>query len=319
MRCFAVIAAALIMLLWSLELPAHPLAPVGLTVVETNDGVTAALKRARVQPSGAAIAPVWPASCRAGVLHATSETSSVTTHYALTCGDLVGQAFGIAGLEEAGIEAVVVVSLADGTRHQALLRGGESFVVPATPSSWQVAGDYLWLGVEHLWTGLDHLLLVLGLVLLVRRRRRVIILLTAFTVGHSATLCAAALGVLSLPQPPVEVAIAASLMWLAAEIVTDADGARHARGRACLWPAAVGVGLIHGLGFAGALSATGLPPQDVPLALASFNIGIELGQLALVLIAWPLPRPRKLRLTLGYATGCVAAMWFIERMWMVIA
>jgi hypothetical protein len=158
--------------------------------------------------------------------------------------------------------------------------------VPAREGSAAVARAYLRLGVEHLWSGLDHVLFVLGLVALLRGGRRLVLAITAFTLGHSVTLAAASLGLVRVPAAPVEAAIAASLVAVALALARPDRGAGSGLARR---PAALpfAFGLLHGLGFAGALSAAGLPDHALPLALFSFNLGIEAGQLALVALALP--------------------------------
>jgi hydrogenase/urease accessory protein HupE len=145
---------------------------------------------------------------------------------------------------------------------------------------------YLVLGVRHILGGVDHLLFVLALVILVRDWRRVAITVTAFTVAHSITLVAATLDWISVPGQPVEAAIALSIVLIAVEIVN----AR--RGRVSLtvrwpWLVAFCFGLFHGLGFAGALAEVGLPHHAIPIALLFFNLGVEIGQLAIVLALVP--------------------------------
>src|SRR5262249_33764830 len=146
------------------------------------------------------------------------------------------------------------------------------------PSAWQTARDYIALGFEHILGGFDHLLFVTGLLLLVTSPRMLIETVTAFTLGHSITLSLAALGVVHVPTGPIEVGIAASIVWLGVEIVQQT-----LRPAAGAWrkprTLAAAFGLLHGFGFAGALAAVGLPQGDIPLALGSFNVGIELGQL----------------------------------------
>jgi hypothetical protein len=147
--------------------------------------------------------------------------------------------------------------------------------------------------------------------------------ITAFTVAHSITLGLAVLGVVHVPQAPVEVTIALSILLLAAEIVRRDRGAQSLTVRAP-WAVALAFGLLHGLGFAGALIDAGLPAQDVPLALLAFNAGVELGQLmfigavlatGLVLSRWRRPdlAPRA-RPALAYAIGTLAAFWFVDRL-----
>ncbi|MCB1245626.1 MAG: HupE/UreJ family protein, partial [Verrucomicrobiae bacterium] len=156
------------------------------------------------------------------------------------------------------------------------------YTVVAAPSAWNTAETYFVLGVEHILLGVDHLLFVLALLLLIRNVRTLIETITAFTVAHSITLAAAALGWANAPPPPVEAAIALSIVVVAAEIV------RAGRGRTDIsirypWLIAFLFGLLHGFGFGGALRDIGLPQKDVPLALFTFNLGVEAGQLLFVI------------------------------------
>ena len=180
-----------------------------------------------------------------------------------------------------------------------------------------VARVYVVLGVELFLGGLDHLLFVLGLVLLVGFRRQLVITVTAFTLAHSLTLAAAVLGIARVPQAPVEAVIALSILLLAVECSKQDDSlARRAP-----WAVAFAFGLLHGFGFAGALSDVGLPSDHVSLALVCFNVGVELGQLAVIAGAYTLARlvaprlPGKLELERAtlYAMGALAAFWSIER------
>ena len=155
------------------------------------------------------------------------------------------------------------------------------FVIEASPGHWEVARTYLGLGVEHILLGFDHLLFVLALLVLVRGGKRIVLTVTAFTVAHSITLVAATLGWVALPGAPVEATIALSIVFLAREI------AMVWRGHASLtermpWLVAFVFGLLHGLGFAGALAEIGLPQNAIPLALLCFNVGVEVGQLLFV-------------------------------------
>jgi hydrogenase/urease accessory protein HupE len=242
-------------------------------------------------------------------------------------GGLAGQVIAIDGLSAtAGTDVLVRLERADGsTQVTRLLPTRPSFVVEAAGTFWSVAATYLALGVEHIWSGIDHLLFVLALLLLVKGWRRLVGTITAFTMAHCLTLAAATLGFVHVPGPPVEACIALSILLVATEIV-------HARrGRAGLterapWLVAFTFGLLHGLGFAGALSEVGLPPTAIPAALLSFNVGVELGQLAFiaaVLGVAALGRTLARRLTLrppawagavpAYSIGGVAAFWFLQR------
>jgi hydrogenase/urease accessory protein HupE len=177
-----------------------------------------------------------------------------------------------------------------------------------------VAPTYVGLGIEHILLGFDHLAFVFGLMLLVRSPRTLITTVTSFTVAHSITLAAAALALVSLPSPPVEASIALSIVLLAREVVLDDDRSLLRRSP---WIAGFGFGLLHGFGFAGALGDIGLPARQLPLALLSFNVGVELGQLAfvgvLVGIATAVPTVWRARTAFGYAVGIVAMWWTFER------
>jgi hypothetical protein len=267
---------------------------------------------------------VFPESCVP-----LTPTSVYTTPGALlertriTCeGGLVGKTIAIQGLELLITDVLVRIQPIEGAAliHR-LTPSASSFVVPAAPSRLEVASTYLGLGVEHILGGIDHLLFVLALLLLVRGFGLLLKTITAFTVAHSITLALATFGFVNIPGAPVEAVIALSILFLASEIA-------HARaGRAGLtlrypWVVAFTFGLLHGLGFAGALNEVGLPQGDIPLALFLFNVGVELGQLmfvgtVLVFVtvvrrvriewsdwAWQAP---------AYGIGSVAAFWCIQR------
>lgn len=200
--------------------------------------------------------------------------------------------------------------------------------LPPVPSAWQVARNYTSLGIDHILSGLDHLLFVAALLLLIRDVRRLVAAITAFTVAHSITLAAAALGWISLPVRPVEAVIALSIVFLAAEILANGRN-RPSLAQTAPWVVAFAFGLLHGMGFATALREIGLPDGDIPLALVSFNVGVEIGQLLFIavillmvaalrlmvpgrLATWMQPDAPGLRLA-AYAIGGIAAFWTIER------
>ncbi len=306
---------------------AHPLAPALLDLRESSDGrVQVTWKQSSLRLSGTPeIRAVLPVSCRSVSDAVTHEAEdSLTTTWTIDChpAQLVGQRIGVEGLAGARTDALIRVALADGRVVQAVARASEPFVtVQAAQRPATVIGGYLRLGVEHILGGPDHLLFVLGLLLLAGGLRRVLETVTAFTLGHSITLSLAVLGVSRIPSAPIEVVIAASIYVLAVELARG-----PARGPTLLgrfpWIMAFAFGLLHGLGFAGALREAGLPPGDVPRALLSFNVGIELGQLAFVLAALAAARAlRAARLRLpawssmipAYAIGSIAVLWCLER------
>ena len=191
----------------------------------------------------------------------------------------------------------------------------------------QAALRYLALGIEHILLGIDHLLFVLGLLLIVRGPWMLIKTITAFTLAHSITLALATLGFVEVPSRPVDAAIALSIVFLGAEILRARQGRPGLAARAP-WVVAFAFGLLHGLGFAGALTQLGLRPGEIPLALLFFNVGVEIGQLMFVAtflaLAWALRQlqvawPRWSEPLPAYAIGTVAAFWFIERIGAMIA
>ncbi len=301
---------------------AHPLAPSLLEIDEQDAGRAVVIWRRPLRGApGVERSVELPPACRRGETLGTDVTSlAVTERFAIDCGgrSLVGLRFGVGGLDETRTDALLRVGLADGRVIQRVLRPGESAVtVPeATPSVF-VLGDYAKLGAEHILTGADHLLFVFGLLLLVGGGRRLVATVTAFTLGHSVTLCLAALGFVHFPVRPIEVAIAATVFWLAVELAREPQ-AEGSWMRRAPWLMAGSFGLLHGLGFAGALTETGLPAGDVPLALLSFNLGIEAGQLAFVALALTALRALRAlpvwapRLPV-YAMGSLAAFWCLER------
>jgi hydrogenase/urease accessory protein HupE len=240
-------------------------------------------------------------------------------------GGLSGGTIRIAGLEATVTDALVRIERLDGSLQVARLTpSSPSFVVESAPGGMQIAATYLRLGIEHILLGYDHLLFVLALMLVVAGRWALLKTITAFTVAHSITLGLAVLGFVHIPRPPVEAANALSIQLLATEIMRRNRGAPSLTVRAP-WVVAFAFGLLHGLGFAGALIDAGLPAQDVPLALLAFNVGVEVGQLmfvgsvlaaGLLLSRWRLPdsAPLRARPALAYAIGTLAAFWFIDRL-----
>lgn len=245
---------------------------------------------------------------------------------------LAGETIVIDGLPENRTDVLVRIERLNGdTSTTRLTPASPSFEIPAAQGWQQVAGAYLWLGVEHILFGFDHLIFVLALILLVRGWKRIFLTVTAFTVAHSITLGAATLGYINVPGPPVEAAIALSIVLVAVEIVNVSKGQESLAAR-IPWLIAFAFGLLHGLGFAGALSEVGLPGHAIPVALLFFNIGVELGQLAFVaavMTLFAILRPLWLGVvradvtpshalpTIGaaYCIGGVASFWLIERVY----
>ena len=237
-------------------------------------------------------------------------------------GDADGAVIRFVGLEATITDVFARFKWLDGTETTAIARPSQPFVeVVAQLDTWQVAGDYTLLGVDHILSGFDHLTFVLALLLIVRGAKRLLITVTSFTLAHSITLAAATLGVLWVPGPPVEAVIALSILFLAGELVKVNRGLPSLTQRNP-WIVAFAFGLLHGFGFAGALGDIGLPQNEIALALLMFNVGVELGQLMFVAIIlagiWLLRRlrpewPAWLRQLPAYGIGGISAFWLIER------
>jgi len=243
-------------------------------------------------------------------------------------GGLVGQSIRVEGKAARATNVIARLERRDGTsqmEHLSLDR--LEFVVTAPSGTLTVAWSYLVLGIEHILAGFDHLLFVLALLLIVRGGRRIVSTITAFTLAHSLTLAAATLGWVDVPTPPVEAVIALSIAFVAAEVVHGRRGQLGLTARAP-WTVAFSFGLLHGFGFASALSEVGLPETAIPIALLTFNIGVELGQLGFVCavvagavgyrwLARKFVLAVRLRQRLAdlvpYTIGSVAMFWVVER------
>jgi hypothetical protein len=241
-------------------------------------------------------------------------------------GGLANQAVQFPDLPANRIDVLVRLARSDGTAQLGrVLAFDPRFVFTESPSAFEVVQTYTLLGIEHILMGVDHLLFVLALLLLVKGTGRLIATVTAFTVAHSLTLFAATLGWVHVPGPPVEAVIALSIVFVASEIIHAQQGKLGLTQR-YPWVVAFTFGLLHGLGFAGALAEVGLPPLSIPLALLFFNVGVEIGQLlfiaAMILLAtvwrgvasglsWP--QRNWTRRVLPYAIGGLASFWVVER------
>ncbi len=267
--------------------------------------------------------PAFPEFCTQSAPQAHVEGMVLVAESRLSCTrDLVGSKVGLAGMDAAFTDALLrIAPLGRPVQATRLTQSRAMVEVAAVPDTWDVARSYFVLGVIHILEGYDHLLFVIALVLLIGRPGMVVKAATAFTVAHSITLIGSTLGLVGLAQAPVEALIALSIIFLAVEIVKQDPAAPNLAERAP-WIVAFLFGLIHGFGFAGALREIGLPESDVPTALLTFNLGVEVGQLlivAAVLAVLALIRrlaPRALRpvaLAATYAIGITASFWFIER------
>lgn len=317
----------LALLLGSVSLQAHEVRPAYLRIQDPGDATTP--DRYEIlfrKPVGVEarldIFPELPAHCalRGEVttwLDGRAESSRWTVHCP---GGLDGHRLRITGLAATVTDVLLRYERANGTAQVVRLTPDQTSVeLTASESWWQVARTYLALGVEHILLGIDHLLFVLALIMIVDGRRKLIATITAFTLAHSVTLAAASLGLLRVPQQPVEAVIALSIVFVAMEIVHWRDG-RPGLTRRAPWVVAFVFGLLHGFGFAGALSSIGLPAHAIPAALLFFNVGVELGQLmfiAAILLGWAglrrLAWPAWAWRVPVYGIGTLAAFWTIER------
>jgi hydrogenase/urease accessory protein HupE len=237
-------------------------------------------------------------------------------------GGLAGKRIDFPGLQFTITDVFVRIELLDGARSTELIRPARPYLEIAPPrGTLATAGLFLANGVEHILLGVDHLLFVLGLMLLVRSPWLLVKTITAFTVAHSITLAAATLGWASVPAAPLNAAIALSILFLGPEILRAARGETSFTIRQP-WIVAFAFGLLHGFGFASGLTALGLPRGEIPLALLTFNLGVELGQLGVVALVLLLARafaalelrwPRPVELLPAYAIGSLGAFWTLQR------
>lgn len=265
-----------------------------------------------------------PSECRATTPASVSaDGRSYIERWSVRCaGGLDGRTIGVSGLELVPTDALVRIERSDDSVQIARLTPAESTVVARKRAGgFEVAKTYLGLGIEHILLGIDHLLFVLALLLITRGTWRLVKTVTAFTVAHSITLALATLGFVHVPTAPVEATIALSIVFVAAELVRVRRGLEGITSRAP-WLVAFIFGLLHGFGFAGALSEVGLPQAHIPLALLFFNLGVEVGQLlfiAAVLASLALLRrvrfdaPRWAQALPAYAIGGIAMFWVFDR------
>ena len=326
MRWWGACGIAGVLVLWSVAGAAHPLAPALLELRETGGGrADVTWKTSRLLPRGVHLRPLLPEACHSiSEPTAREEARSVTLHWSVDCGDggLVGGRVFVEGLPRAKIEVLARIALYDGRVVNKILRAREpGLTIPPRQARSRVLADYLTLGVEHILTGPDHLLFVFALLLVVGGARRLVKTITAFTLGHSLTVTLVVLGIATVPAGAAELLIAGSILMLAVESAR-LTSARPGPMRRSPWLVAVAFGLLHGMGFASALTRVGLPPEEIPLALVAFNLGIELGQL--IFLAIVLDTRRLLRLqpvrvpwwlarAPSYAIGSLAAFWCLER------
>jgi hydrogenase/urease accessory protein HupE len=260
--------------------------------------------------------PVTSQAAAGGSLPASIQT------WTLRAPALRGQTLRIRGLQNTVTDVLTRIQFLDSTVAINVLQpSSPALVVPERQTALALARNYVLYGIQHIWFGVDHLLFVLGLMLIVGDRWTLVKTITSFTVAHSITLAVATLGFAHAPVEPLNAAIALSILFLGPEI------ARIWRGESSLtirrpWLVAFIFGLLHGFGFAGALTGAGLPRGDLAVALLTFNIGVEIGQIAFVLLIVLLERsfrqleiswPAWLARAPGYLIGSAGAFWTIQR------
>ncbi len=290
-------------LLWLTLASAHPLAPVGWELDLANEG---AESRWRV-PAGAGevqLQPVLPAGCEVSSERVEVVATAVVTTQSWTCvGGLAGREISVVGPDP---RPVVLTARGPSGVHRAVLASGRPHVL--TERSTLLA--FFELGLRHLAVGWDHLALVAGLTVLLGPGRSLLAAVTAFTLGHALTLVLATLQLVRLPVDLVEIAIAATLVALGSEVVRG----EPERSSLVVWTG-LGIGLVHGLGFAEALRPLALQSEALPVALLGFNLGIELGQLVAVALSLPLALAgARTRRAVGWAIGIAGAAWVWERL-----
>ena len=304
------------------------------------------------------LTPILPQNCvEATPTSAYQAGTAFIQRWVTRCADgLIDQTISIEGLSNSLTDVLVRINRVNGTTQtERLTANRPSFSVLESPGWIDISQTYLVLGIEHILSGVDHLLFIFALLIIVSGWRRLVATVTAFTLAHSLTLGAATLGFVFVPRPPVEAVIALSILFLAVEITrhqisfrpgkiilnaasTDTYsfhrqqsgvqkvGTRRRENQSLTyewpWLVAFTFGLLHGFGFAGALTEVGLPENAIPLALLFFNLGVEVGQLLFVagflLLSWVFARliPKRLRwmeVCAAYIIGAFAAYWTIER------
>lgn len=299
---------------------AHEVNPAFLELTETETGQFEVVWKQPIKDGRRLnLDPIFPEGCEGTPISLEGAAGAVVSRWTVTCALDQGE-IRIAGLDRTLTDVFVQIHRLNGDHLSVVLKpAAASFQLDETSPSAPLQA-YLRIGVDHIIFGYDHLLFVLGLCLLVRPRH-LLLTVTAFTVAHSITLGLSTLAGVSLPGPPVEAVIALSLILLAREAITVQRGGKSLTSQ-YPWLIAFGFGLIHGFGFAGALSDIGLPQQQEIWALLLFNLGVELGQALFVLVllaaAFLMSRLYARALSLGkylaaYMVGVAGTTWMIER------
>ena len=305
-------------------LKAHEIRPAYLQIIQVSE--TSYEVFWKVPSMGDAVPRIQPVFPKSFVIETLKNPNqipgSVIYYYSLSSDEsLRGKELYIKGLNKTLIDVLVTITYLNDEKATFMLQADkDSQIIPGQTSSYDVVKTYTVLGIEHILLGIDHLLFVLALILITQGKWKIIKTITAFTLAHSITLSLAALGYVSFPGAPVEAVIALSIVFLAIELVHNLEGKQTLTSQKP-WIVAFSFGLLHGFGFAGALSEIGLPQQDIPLALAFFNVGVELGQLIFVIVVLLLLKlldlkkswPAYVKKIPAYGIGAIAAFWMIQR------
>ena len=320
------IIISIFFLLFTLNSWSHEIRPAFLQIIQTSETTYEVFWK--VPSMGDAVPkihPVFPPSFTVEELKRPNPNQilgSVIYSYKITSQEtLQGKILTIEGLNKTLIDALVTVAYLNGEKVTLMLQPDkDSSIIPGETSTYDVIKTYSKLGIEHILFGIDHLLFVLALIIITRGKWKIIKTITAFTIAHSITLSLAALGLVNFPVPPVEAVIALSIVFLAIEIVKNQNGQETLTSKKP-WLVAFTFGLLHGFGFAGALANIGLPQQDIPWALAFFNVGVEIRQITFVIVVLAIIKllsfKKNWSMTLKrippYVIGSLATFWMIER------
>ena len=325
---------ALLLLFVASAAQAHDARPnyVQITETETNT-FSVSWKVPASMPGRALPYPTLPAGCKSEREPAWQQSGAeYVGQQTYQCSEpLSGRVVGIEfPIINPSLSTLYRIRLANGEEHIRILTPSQTeWTVPDAENRFAVATEYTWLGIEHIWIGIDHLLFVACLLFIAKTPRRLLFTITGFTVAHSITLALSALDLVRIPTPPVEAAIALSVVYMAWEIAKGNEQSLTHR-----YPIAVSssFGLLHGFGFAAVLRDIGLPQTELPTALLFFNVGVEIGQILFIgalLAGFFLLRPvfvrvlrsardsevhwRSLTIPASYAIGSIASYWMIDR------
>ncbi len=313
-----------LLVLFSLKGWSHEIRPAYLQIIQTSETTYEVFWK--VPSRGDAVPkiyPVFPPFFSVEVLKNPNQLPGFVIYsYKISSNEnLQGKVLTINGLNKTLIDVLVNIEYLDGQKATFMLQPDKyARVIPGKTSTLDVIKTYTKLGIEHILLGIDHLLFVLALIIITVGKWKIIKTITAFTLAHSITLSLAVLGYVNFPTAPVEAVIALSIVFLAIEIIKIINGKQTLTSKKP-WLVAFTFGLLHGFGFAGALANIGLPNQDIPFALAFFNVGVEIGQIAFVLVMLLVIRilslkkgwPVLIKKIPAYVIGSLATFWMIER------